>query len=328
MVMEENWVKCDICKSMIDGNASKVACFFQGQPQEVDCPYKKQPVSEQKTAPHPLLIDTLKPEQSSDATTLAKEPHGLSVPVLPGKEPPSNVKAPPATSKPRKRRGVAIFLLVVIILLLAGSGVLADYTLRLHSQILSLNSKISTQANTIQYQSTVIQRGQVALAATNQAQSTVIQNGQATQTALAQQVVNLQATSTAVGRNTPLGATPEGQTPSPYPTARIGQPVFITFTLINVGTAAWSNQGGFSFNCTSNNPGHSTFRGWIPICPSQDKLAFINGATVSIGQSYTFSFYLSTSSLSAGRTYVSFWRLAYNGLLFGAEMYMQVTITG
>lgn len=349
--MEEKETKCTLCKERVAyGKDGEVVCWYIGQPDEKKCPSRKQPVSEQPTNPDPQEdissgVQMRLPDPPAGVNTLSKEavfepqfdwplePLHLSEPPAPPDQFPPPF--PPSTTRPTKRRGLALFLFIIIILLLVGSGVLADYTLQLHSQILSLNSTIGTQAATIR-------NGQAALAATNQAQGVVIQNVQTTQTALAQQATNVQATqtvqaqqlsnleatSTAIATDTPLGAIPDGQTPNSYPTVSVGQAVFITFTLKNTGTDTWSNQGGFSFNCTSNSSYHSDAisNGWMPVCPNPGKLIFINGGTVSTGQTYTFSFYFPTSSLSAGNTYVTYWRLSYNSLPFGTEVYMKVTV--
>ena len=338
MVMEEKRVYCDYCKTHVKRETGKVDCYFKDSPKEEECPYKK--LSESVSMPPDSVsnrptIPYSRPEERKPSKEMAFYKDATVPPLIvpepplppnPFQPPQTPQPSPPSAVKPPKRRGLRLFLSVVILLLLAGSGALAYYTFQLHSQILSLNSKISTQAATIQNQRTVIQQGQAALMATIQAQGAVIKKGQTAQKTLAQQLSNLQATSTAVAANTPLGAITAGQ--SPYATVSVGQTVFITFTLENTGATPWSNQSGFSFSCTSKSSYHSDAisHGWTPVCPNPDKITFIDDTTVSNGQSYTFSFYFPTSSLSAGTTYAIYWRLAYNNLLFGTEVYELVTV--
>jgi hypothetical protein len=252
------------------------------------------------------------------------EPSPPSNPFLPPEPPQLPLPSLPSIVTPPKRRGRWLLSSLVILLLLISSGVLAYYSFQLHSQILSLNSKISTQAATIQNQSTAIQRGQVALTATIQ---TVIQNGQATQAALGQQLSNLQATSTAVAMNAQLGAFFVKQ--SSYPTISVTQSVSISFTLLNSGTIPWSNQGGFTFKCTSiTRTGPLPNSAWKPVCPNPGTITIDKAPNVPIGKQYTFSFVFSPSalSLSAGNVYVTFWQLDYKGTLFGPEVYVPVTV--
>ncbi len=312
MVKEESRVKCGFCGSMMNGNSGEVVCFFQGQPQEKQCPYKQQPaldtitISDLPVKPGVEFANTI--PNLSNRTTF-EQVHPQPPAPLPVHEPSSPTDklvspSPSPATRPSKRRGLAIFLFIVIILLLVGSGVLADYTLQLHTQILSLNSKIIAQAVTIQNQNTAIQRGQ------------------ATQR-------SFQATWTAIAMNNSLGAIVVGQ--SKYPTLSFGQSSgqspSIFFTLLNTGTSTWSDQDGFSFTCTSSNHSGPTSLGYIPTCLNQGTLTFVNNATVPTGSPYTFSFTFTTSSLSAGSTYATYWQLAHNGQLFGPEVYVRITIT-